>query len=344
MADADSPGDKPDSRLNDPVGAPKGSTSEDTARGKARRSWVATPLKLAFGLGLLAYLVVSGKLRVAAFRQVGMGWDVAAATALIGGALLFPCIRWQLLLRYQGIEVTFRRAVEMTWIGYFFGLFLPGAVSGDLARGYYIIKDTPEARTRAASTIIVDRGLGLYSLFFIGLIPALVFHTRGQMTGLVRAMTLVTLALAVGITATLALLWHPASRRVILRHLPSGFGELASSILSDYLRRPGGLAACFAISLGSNILNVLAFIPAALALGERLPALSISLAGPLIILANSLPISPGGVGVAESTSHALLDGFGFAYGAEVMLLLRAVIVVSALPGAVLYAMHAGRAK
>jgi len=48
--------------------------------------------------------------------------------------------------------------------------------------------------------------------------------------------------------------------------------------------------------------------------------------------------------VAESTSHALLDSFGFAYGAEVMLLLRAAILASALPGAVLYAMHRDRAK
>lgn len=131
-------------------------------------------------------------------------------------------------------------------------------------------------------------------------------------------------------------------RREARRFVSTRVRDQIGSILSDDCSRPGGLAACFAISLGSNILNVLAFIPAALALGERLPALSICLAGPLIILANSLPISPGGVGVAESTSHALLDGF--AYGAEVMLLLRAAIVVSALPGAAFYAMHAGRAK
>lgn len=53
-------------------------------------------------------------------------------------------------------------------------------------RGYYIVKDSPRARARADSTIIVDLGLGLYSLFFIGLIPALVLHARGQVTGVVR--------------------------------------------------------------------------------------------------------------------------------------------------------------
>jgi len=324
--------------------AAEGPCAAGVSRGRARRSWVATALKLGIGIGLLAYLILSGRLRLAAFRQLAIGWDVAAATALIVGALFLPCIRWRLLLHYQGIDVPFTSAVTMTWIGYVFGLLLPGAVSGDLVRGYYIVKDSPRARARAASTIIVDRGLGLYSLFFIGLIPALVLHGRGQMTGLVRGMTLVTLALVVGLTAGLALLWHPASRRWSLRLLPSRVGDHIRSILSDYYSRPVGLGVCFAISLGANLLNVLAFVPAALALGERLSVVSISLAGPLIILANSLPISPGGLGVAESTSHALLETFGFAYGAEVMLLLRAVIVASALPGAVLYATHRGRAK
>ena len=346
MGDAESPHGMAENRDGD-VSAVAAATTVGALAGppgRARRSWLATGLKLSIGFGLLAYLILSGRLRVSAFSNVRLGWEVAAMAALVVGALFLPCIRWQVLLRYQGIEVPFGRAVKLTWIGYFFGLVLPGAVSGDLVRGYYIVKDSPRARAKAASTIIVDRGLGLYSLFFIGLIPALVLHGRGQVTGVVRGMTLVTLALALGLTAGLALLCHPTSRRWCLRLLPSRVGDQIGSILSDYCSRPVGLAACFAISLGANLLNVLAFIPAALALGERLSALSVLLAGPLIILANSLPISPGGLGVGESTSHALLDSFGFAYGAEVMLLLRAAILASALPGAALYAVHAGRGR
>ena len=344
MADADSPGDKPDSRLSEPAGALAESSSEGAARGKARWSWVATPLKLAFGLGLLAYLILSGRLGLTAFGDAHIGWDLVAAAALIVGALFPMCVRWWLLLRYQGIEVKFRRAVEMTWIGYFFGLFLPGAVSGDLARGYYIIKDTPHARSRAASTIILDRGLGLYSLFFIGLVAAAVLHARGQTTPMIRAMTVCTVILVGSMTAALVLLWLPRSRRWLLGLLPSRLRAELDAGLGDYCTQAASIAVCFAVSLAASLLNVLAFLPAARVLGEQLPALSIFLAGPLIILANSLPISPGGLGVAESASDALLHAFGFGHGAEVMLLLRGVIVVSALPGAVLYAMHARRAK
>ena len=306
------------------------------ARRAGWRSWITTALKLVVGFGLLAYLVLSGRLQLSTLARVGLGWEIAAAAALIVGALLLPCIRWQLLLRYQGLEVPFARAVKLTWIGYFFGLVLPGAVSGDLVRGLYIVRDNPRARAKAASTVIVDRGLGLYSLFFIGLAPAVALVTSGQGAGLVRGMSLFTVAVAVVLTSGLLLFCHPESRRRCLRLMPSRVRDQAHSILSNYCSRPRGLLLCFAISLGANLLNVIAFVPAALVLREKLSFLSALLVGPLVILANSLPISPGGLGVAESTASALLDAFGFAAGAEVMLLLRAILVSAALPGALLY--------
>jgi len=306
------------------------------------RRWPAVALKLALGLGLLAWLVLGGKLRLSAFAGIVLGWEIAAAAGFILAALLLPCVRWWLLLRYQGIDIAFTSAVKLTWVGYFFGLFLPGAASGDLARGYYIVRDSPRSRARAASTVVIDRGLGLYSLFFIGLAPAAILYARGAATPAVRAMTVTTLLLAIGLTLAGALLWHPKSRRRVLRLLPAQMRAPLGSCLEDYCVRPGGIVACFAISLAANMLNVLAFIPAAAALREQLPLLSALLAGPLIILANSLPISPGGLGVAESTSSALLHSFGFVHGAEVMLLLRVLIVLSALPGAVTYIIYHGR--
>jgi uncharacterized membrane protein YbhN (UPF0104 family) len=57
------------------------------------------------------------------------------------------------------------------------------------------------------------------------------------------------------------------------------------------------------------------------------------LAGPLVIVANCLPIAPGGVGVAEAASSQLFGVFGVTAGAEVMVALRLILAVLSLPGA-----------
>ena len=53
---------------------------------------------------------------------------------------------------------------------------------------------------------------------------------------------------------------------------------------------------------------------------------------PLVILANTLPFTPGGIGVAEGASAGLYALVGQAGGANGMLLTRFFIIIHALPG------------
>jgi hypothetical protein len=58
----------------------------------------------------------------------------------------------------------------------------------------------------------------------------------------------------------------------------------------------------------------------------------IFLVGPFVALANCLPLSPGGIGVAEATSDTLFGSFSVSAGAEMMLLVRTACLIFALPG------------
>jgi uncharacterized membrane protein YbhN (UPF0104 family) len=51
----------------------------------------------------------------------------------------------------------------------------------------------------------------------------------------------------------------------------------------------------------------------------------------LIGIANCLPISPGGIGVGEAVCDRLFSSLGSSGGAEVILLVRAIGAVVALP-------------
>jgi uncharacterized membrane protein YbhN (UPF0104 family) len=55
------------------------------------------------------------------------------------------------------------------------------------------------------------------------------------------------------------------------------------------------------------------------------------LIGPLVVLANCLPFTPGGIGVAEATSSQLFRGVGSTSGAEMMLAIRLMMALLSLP-------------
>jgi uncharacterized protein (TIRG00374 family) len=53
---------------------------------------------------------------------------------------------------------------------------------------------------------------------------------------------------------------------------------------------------------------------------------------PLVILVNSLPITPGGLGIAEAASASLYNLVGQAGGANGMMLARLIIIMFSLMG------------
>jgi uncharacterized membrane protein YbhN (UPF0104 family) len=73
---------------------------------------------------------------------------------------------------------------------------------------------------------------------------------------------------------------------------------------------------------------------AARLLGERIPWDATFLAGPLIVLSNCLPLTPGGMGVAEAVSSGLFASVGTLCGAEMMIILRLCSTAVSLPGIV----------
>ena len=52
-------------------------------------------------------------------------------------------LRWQWLLKAQNINLPIMRTAQLNLIGAFFNLALPGAVSGDFVKAFYIGKDIP---------------------------------------------------------------------------------------------------------------------------------------------------------------------------------------------------------
>ena len=102
---------------------------------------IFTLLKLLTVLSILIYLVQSGKLN---FEKLLLFRDAPEILALMIAALILIVVplatfRWWLLLRAIGVTVDPKQTFLLTWIGNFFNTTLPGAITGDVVKGYYVI-------------------------------------------------------------------------------------------------------------------------------------------------------------------------------------------------------------
>ncbi len=136
------------------------------------RRLLMSVLKAGVSLALLAYLfsrVDVGRLWQLA-RSASIPW-LASALALYYLMIGVSAWRWGVLLEAQGLHFPFRRLTSSFFVATFFNNFLPSNIGGDVIR----IADTAPAagsRTRAATVVLIDRGMGLLGLVLIAAIGA----------------------------------------------------------------------------------------------------------------------------------------------------------------------------
>ena len=79
----------------------------------------------------------------------GADWRWLALSWLVYGAVeALATVRWQMLLRVQGIIVSWGRAGMMVTVGLFFNMLLPGLVGGDAIRLYLLCQKVPRKKLR----------------------------------------------------------------------------------------------------------------------------------------------------------------------------------------------------
>ena len=112
-------------------------------RDPEKRAQMATALRLAnywwIGVAMLIYFVV----------------EIAAA------------VRWQVLLRVQGIRLSNFRVGGLFLIGLFYNQFMPGGTGGDIIKSYLLLKEAPEKKAGALLSVVFDRVIGLVALIAI---------------------------------------------------------------------------------------------------------------------------------------------------------------------------------
>lgn len=82
--------------------------------------------------------------------------------------------RWYLILNSFNVGMTFKKTFKIYYIAFFFNNILFGSVGGDVLKIHYIVKHSKNNRLRNNITILIDRVFGLMGLFFLGIISSLI--------------------------------------------------------------------------------------------------------------------------------------------------------------------------
>jgi len=308
------------------------------------KSRIVLLVKIVVASGLLYYLLQSGKIDLG--RLVDRlndprvwGW-VALAQALVLAMLFFAAIRWNLLLRAQGIVYSFREVFSLGMIGFFFNQFVPGSTGGDLVKAYYVAVEHSELRAAGVTTVFLDRVIGLFVL--IAMAGCAVFFNVEWIRAdahLEFLAMFITCALLGFLFASLLFFNETFRKLTWMRSLVRRWFfydkiHKIQSALFVYRKHPGKVFAAVLLSVLVQSSVVLSCFCLFLALGGGVVSLeSFFFLVPVALLVMAIPVSPpGGLGVGEWVFTELFRKVGYVDGGLIALVQRANWYLWALVG------------
>ncbi|MFO8011858.1 MAG: lysylphosphatidylglycerol synthase transmembrane domain-containing protein [Phycisphaerae bacterium] len=283
-------------------------------------------------------------------RLTGRWWWAAAALGAMMLQSPLGAVRWRLLLAVQGIHITFTESLRLTYIGWFFNNWLPGATGGDFVKAYYIAAQT-HRKAEAVTVVFLDRFLGLVSVCIVGAVAL----TASLSDPRVRIAQVVMGTFMAGVILGTVVFY---SRRVrtllrvdrLIARLP-----LAKTVakvdraLFVYRYHKRKVARAVLYSWGTQVGSILAMWWVAVGLGSRADWDHYFLNMPVVWIGWALVPVPGGFGVAESlmqhlfgpavlggTAGPLPVGEAATLALAMMLAFRLVQMTVSVPGAIFY--------
>jgi uncharacterized protein (TIRG00374 family) len=245
------------------------------------------------------------------------------AFLLLGAAICLQFVRWYVLVRAQDLPFRLRDAFRLGLIGFFYSSFLPGSVGGDIVKAAAIARGQSR-RTVAVATVLMDRGIALWGLFWFVALAGAVFWLTGALEGrgqekaqaIVVGASLVV-AISAGVWLLLGLLPERRAQRFAgrLTKIPK-IGHSAAEFWRAvwmYRCRQRSVALALLLSWVAFVGLVGCFYCSARALWDGDPHHAIPtlaqhfLLVPVGMVIQSVPFFPGGAGIGEL-------GYAFLYG------------------------------
>lgn len=313
------------------------------------RSTVGTLVKLGVVALLLYFLGKKGLLSISEMKRVLEFPNLLlAALGISAICTALGIYRWKLLLLGQGIQLSIGRAIQLSLLGNFFNLALPGAVSGDLVKAFYIAKEFPGKRGHAFGSILFDRIVGVSGLVLVSAIAMIAGYGPLHESHVFQAVQWFVLFSGLGVLGFFLYLFFmpessdPALR--LLQALQKKIGAVASIIriyegVRNYHRHRWMTLSSLLLSCVIHVLaatNCVLFTIALEPTSGALNFLGLYALAPLGLLATALPLAPAGVGTGHAAFSWLYLLLGYKTGANVFNLVVVYQIIWSALGGIVY--------
>ena len=285
----------------------------------AQRAQMAKALRLAdyrwVAAGVLAYVIV----------------EIAAA------------LRWDVLLRVQGIRLSALRLSGLFLIGIFYNQFLPGGTGGDIMKSYLLLKETPHHKAGALLAVVFDRLIGLFALVTITVtLVGFRYHWITQTPETKYLVGVLILLLSVSLASLFASfiisgfnLFH------LLPHKFPGRDKLIEVAAAYHLYVHHWIATFFAflISLIAHLATFSTFLCVAYAFHANVKVVDLFTVLPVERTITAVPISLAGIGLREQILQVMLHnlcGVEVAVAKLIGTMSFLVMLFSSMPGGIIY--------
>lgn len=311
-------------------------------------SWIKLLLKFAFSFSIIAYMIYSGRLDLAVVKKGFSEAHLLTYSFLL--EILGVCsalYRWKILLDGQGLMLSASHAIRYGMIGAFFNTTMPGAVSGDLIKGWYVVSDLKlKKKTPVLTSILLDRIMGVFGLVLVAVSPILLnwnaVFANPTLHELASAILLLFAGVVVFFLYIMLSVWGPlAYLRKKMDFLEnSSIGKIflgAYDAWTNYRESPMILVKALILSVCNHGMLVTVAILCSHALGEHtIPLYQYLLIVPIGLLSTAIPIAPAGLGVGHVAFAALFKMAGSEQGAEVFTMLVTIQIILNLCGVFFY--------
>ena len=299
------------------------------------RRFVFGAVRFAIAVAVLVFLARTGRVDWSALGGLIDHWG-ALLFALGLVTLLFLLVSWRLciLLRARALHLSLRDSMELSLVTNLFTLVLPGG-GGDIVRLYYTTRNSPGRRTEIATVLLLDRITGLLALTLFPLIAAPMCLPLIDQSRVLQTLVVLAAGASLAVVAILAVAMSRGARAIrvvqwLLRTVPlRGYLALMLDTLQGFRTNLRALVAAVGISLLAHSVGMVVFVLLAEVMHPSEAHLAVPFLAALGMMANNLPLTPGGLGVGEAAFESLFGIARLQGGAEALLGWRMMLLALA---------------
>lgn len=313
-------------------------------------------LKFTLAIGLIYWLIQSGKLDFKLLlRLLETPHIIILSFLLMQFDHVLVALRLRIILLQKAAQdLSFIGLFISNWIGIFFNSVLPGSVTGDLVKIFYI-KDLDKNLTKKflLISVLIDRVVGLLGLILIGgIVSSINYKVLANLSSDVEKVIQVNIGLMFCVLIALVFLFFlptlPVKLAIFMKkkNILIGVFNKLEQIWKDLCLFRNKLLSLLGMSMLIQAVAIFIFwfMANPFATGADLKISTVFSIMPIGFISLAIPIAPAGMGVGHVVFEKLLGFFGVTNGASLFNLYFFLIMFSNLTGVIPYIFYSSKKK